>query len=206
MQKELIYIVDPMCSWCWGFAPVMSRVAQDLNARVGLRVLPGGLRLGPAGPMGDQMAKEIMHHWQDVAKRTGQAFSLDVPLTGDFVYDTGPACMALSAMARHMPGMEIAYLHQLHHAFYVERRDTASLDVLLDCAAQCGIIPAQLSARLTMPETRIAFEADLEMVRGWGVDGFPAVLLRDGSSVKALTIGYQEYAALKPRLAAWLSS
>ena len=43
MQKELIYFVDPMCSWCWGFSPVILSISQAFAGRVPVRVVLGGL-------------------------------------------------------------------------------------------------------------------------------------------------------------------
>ena len=28
MQQRLIHVMDPMCSWCWGFKPVLDEVAS----------------------------------------------------------------------------------------------------------------------------------------------------------------------------------
>jgi len=43
MQKELIYFVDPMCSWCWDFSPVILSISQAFPGRVPVRVVLGGL-------------------------------------------------------------------------------------------------------------------------------------------------------------------
>src|SRR3990167_5669901 len=38
MQARLLYVMDPMCSWCWGFAPVLESLAEQAAAAgVGLR-------------------------------------------------------------------------------------------------------------------------------------------------------------------------
>ena len=42
VEKELIYVADPMCSWCWGFSPVIDRITPMLRDRAAIRVLPGG--------------------------------------------------------------------------------------------------------------------------------------------------------------------
>ena len=48
---RFIYFADPMCSWCWGFAPV---IEQTLRRRYGeaipVRLVLGGLRPGPPSP------------------------------------------------------------------------------------------------------------------------------------------------------------
>ena len=43
---EMIYFADPMCSWCYAFAPVIVALAERLEARLPLRLMLGGLRAG----------------------------------------------------------------------------------------------------------------------------------------------------------------
>lgn len=205
-QKQLIYVADPMCSWCWGFAPVIGKCAEKLRGRARFKVAPGWLRAGSEDAMGEELAKEIMQHWQVVANHTGQSFGFEQPLQADFVYNTGPACMAVSVMARHMPGMELHYLHRLHRAFYVERRDLTQVEELTRCAVECGVIPDQFAEQIAAPGARAYVKEDRELVRKWGIDGFPAALLRDGDALKALTIGYQPWENLEPLLEQWLSA
>ncbi|MFQ5523922.1 MAG: DsbA family protein, partial [Acidimicrobiia bacterium] len=42
MITKLIYVGDPMCSWCWGFAPEI----EDLADEYPVEVVVGGLRPG----------------------------------------------------------------------------------------------------------------------------------------------------------------
>ena len=45
MTTRLLYVMDPMCSWCWGFAPVVETLAAQANrAGIELQVVVGGLR------------------------------------------------------------------------------------------------------------------------------------------------------------------
>lgn len=207
-EKELIYIADPMCSWCWGFSSVIQQIADRLHVQgaATLRILPGGLRTEAASEMGQKAADEVMHHWQDVAKATGQAFNFESPLKADYVYNTAPACLAVSVMARHMPGMELPYLHALHQAFYVERRDLKQLEVLTDCAVSCGVVPGPFAEKLGSPDARTWASRDIDTVRQWGIQGFPAVLLLTGDQVSVLTIGYQAWGELQKPLDEWLGA
>ncbi len=64
MSARLIYVMDPMCSWCWGFAPVAAAlIAQAREAGVVTRVVPGGLRTGGSA-LDSSTRKYILEHWQ----------------------------------------------------------------------------------------------------------------------------------------------
>lgn len=32
MASRLLYVMDPMCSWCWGFAPVAEALVEQAQA------------------------------------------------------------------------------------------------------------------------------------------------------------------------------
>ena len=39
---HFIYFADPMCSWCYGFSPVMGALARQFEGRLPVRVVMGG--------------------------------------------------------------------------------------------------------------------------------------------------------------------
>ena len=45
-KPHLLYVADPMCSWCYGFSPVIGAVAGHFGDRLPVRLLMGGLRAG----------------------------------------------------------------------------------------------------------------------------------------------------------------
>ncbi|HAF94352.1 MAG TPA: disulfide bond formation protein DsbA, partial [Pseudomonas sp.] len=66
MSARLIYVMDPMCSWCWGFAPVMQALAeQAANRGVGLHLVVGGLRRERT-PMDEAGRRRTLAYWQAV--------------------------------------------------------------------------------------------------------------------------------------------
>ncbi len=47
---HLIYFSDPMCSWCYGFSPVIDDIRRAFGRALPIRVVMGGLRPGTAVP------------------------------------------------------------------------------------------------------------------------------------------------------------
>jgi len=45
-RAHLLYVADPMCSWCWGFAPVIADICAAFGDRLPVRPVMGGLRPG----------------------------------------------------------------------------------------------------------------------------------------------------------------
>ncbi|HEY9218115.1 MAG TPA: DsbA family protein, partial [Phenylobacterium sp.] len=74
-QRHLIYFADPMCSWCYGFAPVIEQVAERYAGVLPIQLVMGGLRPGTADPMSDAARTSLLGHWREVAAATGQPFT-----------------------------------------------------------------------------------------------------------------------------------
>ena len=101
--KTLWYLTDPMCSWCWGFAPVIEAIRQNYSDRLNVELVLGGLRPGTKAPMGSAQREEILHHWQAVQRQTGQPFRFEGALPEGFIYDTEPASRAVVAISAIKP-------------------------------------------------------------------------------------------------------
>src|SRR3546814_9790859 len=96
MAPRLLYVMDPMCSWCWGCAPVAQALGGEGQAAgVELHLVVGGLRTGSGSALEPTTRRYILEHWQAVTQATGQTFKLEGALPDGFVYDTEPACRAV---------------------------------------------------------------------------------------------------------------
>ena len=201
---RLLYVMDPMCSWCWGFAPVVTALAEQAAAAgVPLHLVAGGLRseraaLEPAARV------RILAHWQAVNATTGQLFNFTDGLPEGFVYDTEPACRAL-VTARQLDEQSAWPLTQLiQQAFYAEGRDVSSVQVLVELAEQAGIPRIEFAESFDSQATRQATAADFAWVQGLGIAGFPTLLAERDGQLALLTNGYQPLETLAPLLERWL--
>ena len=59
---HLIYFADPMCSWCWGFAPVAEAIRQRLGDALPIRLMMGGLRPGTTKSLDEAGKRTIREH------------------------------------------------------------------------------------------------------------------------------------------------
>ncbi len=205
-RPELIYISDPMCSWCWGFAPVMEAIRRDFGDVLSIEPVMGGLRPGTTEPIGAQWRDTLLHHWHEVHAASGQPFDFTFPLGENFVYDTEPACRAAVTVRTIQPESALAYIESMQRAFYAEGRDITTPDVLAELAGSRGIVGAEFDRLFDSDEMRQKTTADFVRARGMGITGFPAAVLRNGKRLKLLTYGYLPYSELKPRVESWIAA
>jgi putative protein-disulfide isomerase len=189
--RHLIYFADPMCSWCYGFSPVIDEVRRAFGHELPVRVVMGGLRPGTETPMDEDRAAEVMGHWHKVAEATGLPFS-DTAIPPGFVYDTDPAARAV-VVAREA-GDEAAadYLTRAQKAFYAEGRDVTSSQVLADLAAELGHDREGFLARWASEEVKNETWRDYAISQRAGVTGFPTLVAGpdDRGAFGVVTRGY----------------
>ncbi|QXH37086.1 DsbA family protein [Pseudomonas muyukensis] len=204
MSARLLYVMDPMCSWCWGFAPVAEAlIAQAREAGVDTRLVPGGLRSGGSA-LDASTRKYILEHWQAVHDATGQGFRFDGAMPDGFVYDTEPACRAL-VTARELDAQGMWRLLKLIQAsFYAQGVDVTHAPQLVDLAAQAGFDREAFAAHFASHDSRAATAADFAWVQDLGIAGFPTLLAERNGQLALLTNGYQPLDSLQPLLGRWL--
>ena len=192
MSSELLYIADPMCSWCWGFSPVIDAVRDHFKTQLPMRILMGGLRPGTTEPMGDGMKTDISGHWKHVQQATGQPFDLAFFDREGFVYDTEPASRGVVAVRRLEPDLVFDYLKRVQEAFYAMNRDVTDSEVLAEVAVESGLNREAFRAEFDTEETIRETWKDFELSRRMGVTGFPTLL--GGSNdrgYEVITAGYR---------------
>jgi len=204
MSQRLLYVMDPMCSWCWGFAPVVEELArQAAQAGVRLDWVVGGLRQECA-PLGEPARERIFAHWRAVSGETGQPFNFARGLPEGLVYDTEPACRAL-VVARHLAPRRVGRLARLiQQAFYLEGRDVTHARVLLELAETAGFSRCCFAEAFDSAEQRAATRADFAWVERLGIAGFPTLLAERNGMLALLTNGHQPLERLSPLLERWL--
>ncbi|MFB0923297.1 MAG: DsbA family protein [Alphaproteobacteria bacterium] len=205
MDKEIIYVGDPMCSWCWGFSPVLKQIQQDYSKDAPLRLIVGGLHAFDTDPMNDQYKATIKHHWEQVAEASGQPFNYAFFEREGFVLDTEPACRATVVVRNMNPDVLLPFYERIHMGYYVEDTDTTKLETFVDYAEKEGLDGSVFAAAFEAEATKQETMDDFAWCQKTGVTGFPTVVLREDTTMAALTVGYQPFDTIKPVLDAWVS-
>lgn len=204
-EKEIIYVGDPMCSWCWGFLPVLDRIRIDYGAVAPMRVVVGGLHAFDSEPMSENYKATIRSHWEHVAAATGQPFNYAFFDRQGFVLDTEPACRATVTMRNVKPQSVWSFYESIHKGYYVEDTDTTALETFKAYAEREGVIGDEFQAAFESDAVRQETLEDFAWCQQAGVTGFPTVVLREDQHFGALTVGYRQFDDLKPTLDAWTS-
>ena len=204
---HLVYFADPMCSWCWGFSPVIEVITERFGSALPIQLVLGGLRPGTTKPMDAHDSEDVRSHWQHVHDASGQPFDFGFFDRDRFVYDTEPACRAVVVMRRR--GMEtgLAALRRIHAAFYAENRDVTDADTLATLAAELGLDAEAFRAEFAAEAATRETWSDFAVAQNAGVRGFPTMIAATGedNGYALVTHGFQPAAHIVPALERWLA-
>ena len=188
-----------MCSWCWGFHPIIKELREKHSDSYEFSLVVGGLRTKGQMPWTEESKGYLAQNWNAVAQRTKQAFNFSFLNKTHFDYDTYPACKAIVTV-RELWGEDasFAYLEKIQEAFYVKGEDLTSIDILL---THVGTMPPCLSDASSNKEKFLEFyksdraellmQHDFSKARSMGANAFPSVVKIDKDGHMFCVQGYK---------------
>ena len=191
MKKELLFVLDPMCSWCWGFAPIIEKLRGTMSEEYTFSLVLGSLRTKGEMSWDERSKVYLRGHWQQVAQRTGQAFSDSLFDKESFEYDTYPACKAVVSV-RELFGMQHAftYLHTIQEAFYARGEDITNKDILNDLLDP-ALDSSSFKTFFESDRAEVLMQHDSSKARSMGANAFPSVVIIDEEGHMVCQKGYR---------------
>ena len=189
-----------MCSWCWGFTPVLE-VLRGHYHKQRWKLVVGGLRPGANADRVDAAMKAYLReHWDAVEQRTGQLFDHSFFDRDDFVYDTEPACRAVVVLNSLDAEKNWSFFHALQEAFYAKGLDITKSEILAYLAGEWLDEVSVFTGRMTEEAWRVKTYAQFQESRDLGVSSFPSLLVKKDHFVMPVSVGYRSVEEIIPKL------
>lgn len=205
LQRSLLYFADPMCSWCWGFSPIIQFLQREFESQIPLKLVLGGLAPTQDSRIMDKETKQkIREHWQHVREMSGQSFDFSFFDRPEFTYCTEPACRAVVAARQLRPDSALSFLEHLQRNFYTQNLDITETSVLGKLAEQLGFVPDKFITTFESQEVQEATQRDFLLSQQLKVSGFPTLIAVEGKSGMVITAGYQAKEQVASQLRTWL--
>lgn len=193
MKTTLIYVHDPMCSWCWGFTDVYEQLLERLPAEVGVHRLLGGLAPDSDVPMPDSMKAMLQQTWRRIEILIpGKQFNFEfwnrcVPRRSTY-----PACRAVIAAREQGEQYDPIMTRTIQQAYYQQARNPSDNETLLKLAAEIGLDADRFDSQLRDPKTHQQLLDEINLARSIGIDSFPSLLLELGDQRYPVLSNYTE--------------
>lgn len=178
----LYYLFDPLCGWCYGAVPALIELKA---ADVAIRLIPTGIFSGPgARAMDDDFANFAWTNDQRIHRISGQPFTEQyravVLADRQQRCDSGPASLALTAVAMTSSAQEMTALEAIQRARFVDGRNVTDGPTLCAILTETGLPDAadalaQPSQALSDAHHRRAAEA-MALIREFRAQGVPTFI------------------------------
>lgn len=177
-EAILYYAHDPMCSWCFGFAPVWKQLQDELPAGVTVKRLLGGLAPDTDLSMPEAMREQLQATWRRIETRVpGIRFNYEFWSECQPRRSTYPACRAVIAARAQGERYDEAMTHAIQRAYYQQARNPSDESTLVGLAEELGLDANSFLTALRDPETQRQLAAEIEQADALGASGYPSLIL-----------------------------
>ncbi len=197
---RIYYVGDPMCSWCWGFAPVLEAVRQAIPNEVPLVYVMGGLAKDSDEPMPQETREYIQGQWRSVTEQTGASFNWDFWEKCQPRRSTYPACRGVICAGLQREDAITDMFEAVQHAYYQEARNPSDLDTLADLAGRLSLDVDRFMADVISDEAEGLLQDGFNVRRSLGVRQFPSLVFTRGDEQAWLVKGWADKATTFRRL------
>ncbi len=200
MNNTILYIMDPLCGWCYGFSGVMQQLYETYKDTMDFRVIPGGMVTGARVQPVSEMADYVLQAYKRVEDYSGAKFGepyLDMLRKGTEINDSEPPCRAIVTFQSFNAGETLHFAHKLQLKHFIEGKSYNDTDTYRGLATEFHIEPDAFIAAMETEEMRYATTQEFQWVQAAGITGFPCTVVQKGEQHFLAARGFQPYDTVK---------
>ena len=189
--NKLIYVHDPMCSWCWGYKPTWQKLESALANILPIEYRIGGLAADSDQPMSVDMQLQLQGIWQNISNQLGTEFNFNFWRECQPRRSTYPSCRA--ALIARSFNKEPQMIDAIQQAYYLKAQNPSDEDVLIKLCEKIGLDPCLFTQQLHSNELKRRFDDELNFVRSLHIQGFPSLVLIKNNGAYPIAINYTDW-------------
>lgn len=191
MNTKLIYVHDPMCSWCWGFADTYEALVSQLPNEVEVIRFLGGLAPDTNESMPEAMQQMLEQTWQRIEEMIpGKHFNFDFWTNCTPRRATYPACRAVIAAREQGEQYDLLMTETIQQAYYQQAKNPSNNETLIELADGLGLDKNRFEQVLVAKETQQQLLDEIATARDMGINGFPSLILQHQGSLESVLVNY----------------
>lgn len=196
-KPTLIYVFDPLCGWCYGFSPVISKIAATYKDVLSIETVCGGMitddQIGPI----KQKAPFLKKATALVTQHTGAEFSryfIDtVMLDSSRIMTSVQPSIAIIICKEMKPESLLSFIEELHKYIYIKGIDMAKDESYLELAKQFLIPEKEFLLKMKNKKYKEAAIKEFKRAEQLGIQSFPALLLSKDGKYTIIANGYKSF-------------
>ena len=207
MKPTLIYCYDAYCGWCYGFSPVIKKIAADYKDQLDMEVLSGGMMIGEEVMPIEKIGPYIQSSYKRVEELTGIKFGEDFlwhinnPDKSDWVMNSEKPAIALCLVKEYYPERQLEFATDLQYSLNYEGRDLVDDEAYRHLLDKYNIQPEAFYSKLTDDAYKEMAYYEFALMKQLQVNGYPTVFIQtDELKFVMVARGYTTYEELNERI------
>ena len=189
-KLKLLYIHDPMCSWCWGYRPTWDLLKSTLPENIVVEYVVGGLAPDSDAPMPEELQNTIQGYWRRIHTELGTEFNFDFWRQCQPRRSTYPACRAV--IAAKLQNRETEMIDAIQRAYYLRAMNPSDTSTLIELAGEIGLDKEKFSKDIVSEQTQQELQTQIQFVRNSPCGGFPSLLLKQNETLIPVEVNYHD--------------
>lgn len=191
MNSTLIYVHDPMCSWCWGFEKVRQQLFTSLAGQMNIRRLVGGLAIDSNEIMPKDMQIFLQETWRKIEHSIpGTEFNFAFWSDCEPRRSTYPSNRAVIAARLQGDHFDELMTNRIQKAYYEEARNPSDDSLLIELAEDVGLNINAFAADLNSDKIQQLLLEEIQLTRSLGVNSFPSLVVENESNLTHIVLNY----------------
>lgn len=203
MKDTIFYFYDALCSWCYGFSPVLKKLSEKYEDEFDFQVISGGMQTGDRKQPVSDIRDYLKGAYLNVTARTGVQFGADfmeVLEDGTRLLDSVPAAVALSVVKELKPMEALKFAGSIQKAIYYDGINWNKAESFIPYAEKAGIEADLFLEKFQEDAFLEKAKTDFKLAANFGITGFPSVVLKRKEKYYLIAQGFLPFEQLEEAL------
>ena len=197
MPITLLYVHDPMCSWCYAFESSLTALQKELPGFIRIKKIIGGLAPDTTQPMPVELQQNIQQTWRRIEQTVpNMLFNYDFWTINIPVRSSYPACRAILAARQQGSDFEDKMIGAIQTAYYQKAKNPSLTSTLLQGALEVGLAVDKFGNDLTSDEIEQELQNEIGTARRLSVISYPSLLLEQGGRLFPVSVDYLDHGTM----------
>ncbi|MBK7427752.1 MAG: DsbA family protein [Saprospiraceae bacterium] len=203
-KPVLYYVYDPLCGWCYGFSPVITKIHENWKEKIDIEVISGGMiledRVGPVSEVAPYIKTAYKRVEESTGVKFGEAYLADLLGEGKTIMNSWYLCVAVTVFKSFDKQNQVAFASALQKAVYFNGMAPEDTEGIAKLAGSFGLDPKAFKESMDSEEMKYATKQEFQFAQDLSATGFPTLVIKVGEEYFLMARGYVSYEVLSERL------
>ena len=206
-KPTLIYCYDAYCGWCYGFSPIINKIAEQYKNEFFIEVLSGGMMVGEDTMPIEKIGPLLQKSYQKTEELIGVKFGSDYLWhinnsdKSDWVMNSEKPAIALCVFKEYFPDDALLFATDIQYALFEEGRDLDDDEAYRHLLEKYKIPENEFYSKLKTAVCKEKAYEEFDWCKHLQVNEFPQVLVQQNETkYRLLAKGFTDYETINGRI------